>query len=164
MNLRLDELDMSTTILGPSHVKKEEAKENERQGGLTTSCGVTKFFSWWQSWAIAVKRAAKGTDLFELQHDPLCLFMSRQISYEKATVGAVEVLTAEVCGRELKWMHWRFTLANVSNRSHRGAGAEAEVSWGINGSVKGFFGGEVTPHLVQIGGLRPKSALLKAPP
>ena len=110
------------------------------------------------------KGSKKGRDLFELQHDPLCLFMSRQISYEKATVGAVEVLTAEVCGRELKWMHWRFTLANVSNRSHRGAGAEAEVSWGINGSVKGFFGGEVTPHLVQIGGLRPKSALLKAPP
>lgn len=65
------------------------------------------------------KGSKKGTDLFELQHDPLCLFKSRQISYEKATVRAVEVLTAEVCGRGLKWMPWHFTLTNVSNRSHR---------------------------------------------
>ena len=88
------------------------------------------------------KGSKKGTDLFELQHDPLCFFKSRRISYEKATAGAVEVLTAEVCGRELKWMPWRFTLANVSNRSYRGAGAEAEVSWGIDGSARGCLGGK----------------------
>jgi len=69
----------------------------------------------------------KGIDLFELQHDPLDLFQSRQISYEKATVEAVEVLTANVCGRELKWMPRRFTLTNVSDRSHRGARTKAEV-------------------------------------
>jgi len=45
VNLRLDELDMSTTILSPGHVMEEEAKGDERQGSLTTSCGVTKFFS-----------------------------------------------------------------------------------------------------------------------
>ena len=65
--------------------------------------------------------------MFELQHDPIYLFQSRQVSYEKATVEAVEVLTAEECGRELKWMPWRFTLANVSDRNHRGARAKAEV-------------------------------------
>ena len=80
--------------------------------------------------------------MFELQHDPLYLPQSRQISYEKARVEAVEVLTAEVCGRELKGMPWRFTLANVSNRSYRGAGAEAEVSWGIDGSARGCLGGK----------------------
>lgn len=42
---RLDELDMSTTILSPGHVMEEEAKEDEQQGSLTTSCSVTKFFS-----------------------------------------------------------------------------------------------------------------------
>ena len=45
MNLRLDELDVSTTIVSPGHVTEEEAKEYERQGSLTTSCGVTKFVS-----------------------------------------------------------------------------------------------------------------------
>ena len=63
MNLRLDELDMSTTIVSPGHVTEEEAKEDERQGSLMTSCSVTKFFSWWQDWEIGVKRAAKGDRL-----------------------------------------------------------------------------------------------------